>query len=56
MEKGWEKRKNVNWEQSAEWSRRQSTETEQEGWKKVGRSQTELMVVIAEPGADGCGG
>lgn len=56
MEKGWEKSKNVNWKQSAEWSRRQSMEMEQDGWKKVGGSQTKLMVVMAESGADGCGG
>lgn len=31
-------------------------EMEQDGWKKVGGSQTTLMVVMAESGADGCGG
>lgn len=56
VEKGWEKSKNVNWKQSAECSRRQSMEMEQDGWKKVGGSHTKLMVVMAEPGADGCGG
>lgn len=47
-------RKNVNWEQSAEWSGGRA-QMEQGGMEKSG-SISDRVDAIAEPGADGCGG